>query len=145
MSGRCRTLRRDGDWRVALGPRAPTDELELYSLIVDRKALDRPAIRAFSDSGDPAWEFLQSVEQEGLRVANFPFTAEHYIVHLGRGSLAAVARSHDESNPRFAWAVEHQQPHYGGVHGAQETYECILRRFQDEVGADLDLATAIRR
>lgn len=117
---------------------------ELYSLIVDPAALDRPDIDRFSDGGDPAWELLLSAERAGLELATFPFTAEGYIVHLGRGSLAAVAASQDESHPLYSWASEHNEPHFGGIDGAEARYTQIIEQFSDEVGPDLDLPAALR-
>ena len=117
---------------------------ELYSLIVDPSALERPDITSFSEGGDPAWEFLVSAERAGLRMTTFPFTTEGYIIHRGRGSLAAVAEASDPSHPLYSWAIEHHEPHFGGIDGAKTRYARIIEQFADEVGPDLDLERALR-
>jgi hypothetical protein len=118
--------------------------LEAYSLVVDPIALGRPDIAAFVDGGDPAYELLVSAERAGLAVADFPFTAEGFIIHLGRGSLAAVAGARDESHPLYAWAVGHNEPHFGGVNGARDHYALLVERFTEEVGEEPDLVSALR-
>jgi hypothetical protein len=56
---------------------------------------------------------------------SFPFTAGGYIVHLGRGTLAAVAEEGDTNNPLCSWATEHREPHFGGVdRGAELIARC---------------------
>jgi glycosyltransferase involved in cell wall biosynthesis len=117
---------------------------ELYSLLVSRRALDHPAVAGFTDGGDPAWEMLTSAERAGLRIASFPFTADGFLVHLGRASLAAVVNRKDRSNPLYEWAVGHHEPHFGAVPGARERYTSIVERFELEVGPDLDLVGALR-
>jgi hypothetical protein len=119
--------------------------LEAYSLVVDPIAIRRSDIAAFSDGGDPAYELLVAAERARLAIADFPFTAEGHIIHLGRGSLAAVAEARDETHPLYSWAVEHNEPHFGGVNGARGQYARLVERFNEEVGKELDLVSALRR
>jgi glycosyltransferase involved in cell wall biosynthesis len=119
--------------------------LELYSLLVSRAALDLRTVSAFSDGGDPAWDMLESAERAGLSVTSFPFTADGYIVHLGRASLAAVVELDDQTNPLFEWALDHHEPHFGAVDGARDRHATITQQFEREVGPNLDLAAPLRR
>jgi hypothetical protein len=111
---------------------------------VDPAALREPEVAPFTDGGDPAWELLTSAERTGLRLANFPFAAGGYLIHLGRGSLAAVASSTDPSHPLYSWAIEQHELHYNGIDAARDRHTRILRRFRSEVGPDLDLVAALR-
>ena len=112
--------------------------------MLDPAAVARPGIASFADGGDPAFELVVSAERAGLAIAEFPFTAEGYVIHLGRGSLAAVAAQRDDSHPLYSWAVEHNEPHFGGVDGARVRYEELVDAFEEEVGPDLDLVGALR-
>jgi glycosyltransferase involved in cell wall biosynthesis len=115
----------------------------LYSLVIDPSALDRPDVARFTDGGDPAWELLASAERAGLPLASFPFTADGYVVHVGRASLAAVAAADDTSHPLYSWATGHNEAHFGGIEGARDRHAQIVARFKDDVGPDLDLVTAL--
>lgn len=106
----------------------------LHSLIVDPARVWRPPVQPFTGGGDPAFELLTSTEQSGFEAAPFPFTADGYVIHRGRGSLAAVVTNDDRDNPLFGWAVEHHDAHFGGVPGAQARYDEIVEMFEHEVG-----------
>jgi glycosyltransferase involved in cell wall biosynthesis len=118
---------------------------ELYSLVVARSALGHPGVAGFEDGGDPAWSLLVSAEREGLPLATFPFTAGGYVVHVGRASLAAVVAADERAHPLYAWALDHHDPHFGGVDGARERHAALVAQFRAEVGPDLDLAAALHR
>jgi glycosyltransferase involved in cell wall biosynthesis len=75
----------------------------LYSLLLDPARVWRPPVRPFTAGGDPAFELLTSAEQAGLEVAPFPFTADGYVIHRGRASLAAVVTNDDRENPLYGW------------------------------------------
>lgn len=121
------------------------DRFELYSLIVDHRALAVAGPSPFSDDGDPSWDLLQSVNAAGLGMVSFPFTRSGYLVHLGRGTLAAVAAAGETDNPRYEWATEHHEPHYGGVAEAEAAHCRVVGEFRSEVGPDLDIVNALRR
>jgi glycosyltransferase involved in cell wall biosynthesis len=106
----------------------------LYSLLLDPALVWRPGIGPFSDGGDPAFDLLSSAERSRLRPAAFPFTAEGYAIHRGRGSLAAVFEAGDRSHPLYDWAIEHHDPHFGEVPGADQRYKALLRAFRTETG-----------
>lgn len=120
------------------------DRFELYSLIIDPAAVRRPGSLPFTDDGDPAWELLTSAEQAGLTAAPFPFAADGYLIHVGRASLAAVAAANDTSHPLYSWAIEHHEPHFGGLEGTADRHAEIFQQFKDEVGPDLDLAASFK-
>ena len=63
------------------------------------------------------------------------FTADGYVIHLGRGSLAAVAANEERMNPLYAWARDHHEPHFGNVPGAIEQYRDLVAAFRGEVGS----------
>ncbi len=62
----------------------------LYSLLMDPAQVWRQEAGPFTDGGDPSFDLLTSAARLGVRMAAFPFTAAGYVIHRGRGSLAAV-------------------------------------------------------
>ena len=67
----------------------------------------------------------------GLVTRPFGFTADGYVIHRGRGSLAAVAANEESTNPLYAWALDHHEPHLGNVPGASEKYRELVAAFRD--------------
>jgi glycosyltransferase involved in cell wall biosynthesis len=118
----------------------------LHSLLLDPARVWRPGAKPFTDGGDPSFELLTSAATLGLRVAAFPFTADGYVIHRGRGSLAAVLAAGDGSHPLYQWAAGHHDPHFGDVPGAERRYEGLLRSFREATGplTGTSLASACR-
>jgi glycosyltransferase involved in cell wall biosynthesis len=122
------------------------DRFGLYSLLLDPARAWRPETGTFTDGGDPAFELLAAATRLGLRQASFPFTAGGYLIHRGRGSLAAVHTAGDEAHPLYEWAAGHHEPHFGGVPRADQRYAALLRAFRRATGplTGASLAAACR-
>ena len=73
-----------------------------------------------------------------MTLSPFPFTSEGFVLHLGRGSLAAVVKGSDREHEMYQWAVDHHEPHYGGVAGAAAQYARLVERFRGEVGSSVE-------
>jgi glycosyltransferase involved in cell wall biosynthesis len=107
---------------------------ELYSLLVDPAQVWRPGGARFRDDGDPSFDLLEASHRAGQIAEDFPFAAGGYLVHRGRASLAGVLASDDRAHPLYEWALDHHEPHFGGLPGAKERYESLHSRFRSEVG-----------
>jgi glycosyltransferase involved in cell wall biosynthesis len=105
-----------------------------YSLLVDPARVWRDGIEPFADGGDPAFGLLQSAQAYGETLAEFPFARDGYVIHRGRGSLAAVWASGDTAHPFHDWASDHHEPHFADVEGAAARHGELMRAFRDEVG-----------
>lgn len=123
------------------------ERFETYSLLLDPAQIWRQGVEPFTDGGDPSFELLHSAAALGLRAAPFPFTAEGYLIHRGRSSLAAVIAVGDSSHPLYHWATEHHEPHFANVAGADQRYDALLRSFRAETGelTGSSLASACKR
>jgi hypothetical protein len=110
-----------------------THRYELHSLLLDLTKVWRSDLPGFTDDGDPSFELLEASAAAGHAHAEFPFAADGYVIHRGRGTLATIAASGDASNPQYDWALDHNEPHYGGIAGAREQHERLLRTFRSEV------------
>jgi hypothetical protein len=84
--------------------------------------------------GDPSSGLLISAARLGIAMAPFPFTAAGYVIHRGRGSLAAVYAAGDRSHPFYEWAADHHEPHFAGVPGADQRYHALLQEFGKQTG-----------
>src|ERR1035441_7001240 len=95
--------------------------------------------------GEPQWDPWHQIEGFGLysllldpaqvwRPGIGPFTAGGHVIHRGRGSLAAVFEAGDRSHPLYDWATGHHDPHFGGIPGADQRYQALLRAFRTETG-----------
>jgi glycosyltransferase involved in cell wall biosynthesis len=105
-----------------------------YSLLIDPARAWRPDIGPFVEGGDPVGDFEQSCRRLRVPIATFPFTADGFVVHLGRGTLAGVYERHETSNVFFAWATDHHEPHFQQVSAARARYSALLAEFDVAVG-----------
>jgi len=123
------------------------ERFETYSLLLDPAQVWRHDVEPFTGGGDPSFELLRSAAAHGVRAAPFPFTAEGYLIHRGRGSLAAVVAAGDPSHPLYQWATEHNEPHFAEVPGAEQRHRALLRSFRAETGelTGSSLASACKR
>jgi glycosyltransferase involved in cell wall biosynthesis len=104
-----------------------------YSLLIDPARAWRPDIGPFVEGGDPVGDFEQSCRRAQVPIATFPFTANGFIVHLGRGTLAGVYERREVSNILFDWAAGHHEPHFQRClkrgPGTQHCSRSLMKRF----------------
>ena len=108
--------------------------LSPFSLILDPVQLWQPSIPPFLEDGLPAGGMQVAADADGLRLVSFPFVERGYLIHLGRGTLRAVAESRDTTNRYYEWAVGHNEPYYMGQEGAASAYQRFCEVFDEEVG-----------
>ena len=108
--------------------------LSPFSLILDPVQLWQPSIPPFVEDGAPATGMQLAADADGLRLVSFPFVEGGYLIHLGRGTLRAVAESRDTANRYYEWAAGHNEPYYMGQEGAASAYQRFCEVFDEEVG-----------
>ena len=108
--------------------------LSPFSLILDPVQMWQPSIPPFLDDGAPATAMQVAADADGLRLVPFPFVERGYLIHLGRGTLRAIAESRDTTNRFYTWAAGHNEPYYMGQEGAFSRYERFCEVFDNEVG-----------
>jgi Glycosyl transferase family 2 len=108
--------------------------LSPFSLILDPVQIWQPSIPPFLEDGSPAAGMQVAADADGLRLVTFPFVEDGYLIHLGRGTLRAVAESRDTTNRYYEWAAGHNEPYYMGQEGAPSRYERFCEVFDEEVG-----------
>lgn len=106
----------------------------ISSLLVDPAKVWRRSITPFDESGAPGVNFQLSIQKSGLKVLDYPFRSENYLLHLGRGTLMAIADGKDNANKYSKWASEHKSHHYHGNRRGPQIMEDFARIFQEEVG-----------
>lgn len=121
----------------------------LHSLLIDPAQVWHDPIVPFAEHGEPSKHLQESAIAAGLTMTPFPFTAERHIIHLGRGTLAQVARTGERDNRYFDWARDHHQPHYAEEAGSERAYAEIHAAFRRDVPSlDVDprvIVSAIRQ
>jgi glycosyltransferase involved in cell wall biosynthesis len=110
-----------------------TDRFGTHCLLIAPAATWRDPLPAFEAGGDPSYAFLLACRAAGLRLADFGFLRDGYVIHRGRGTLARLAESEERSNPLYSWALEHHQAHFGGIDGAAGSYDLLTARFRAAV------------
>jgi hypothetical protein len=108
--------------------------LSPFSLILDPVQIWQPSIPPFLEDGSPAAGMQVAADADGLRLVTFPFVERGYLIHLGRGTLRAVAESGDTTNRYYEWAAGHNEPYYMGQEGAPSRYQRFCEVFDEEVG-----------
>ena len=108
--------------------------LSPFSLILDPLQIWQPSIPPFLEDGAPATGMQVAADADGLRLVSFPFVERGYLIHLGRGTLRAVAESRDTTNRYYEWAATHHDPYYMGQEGAPSMYQRFCELFDEEVG-----------
>ena len=130
-------------------PWEKTDRFGSHCLLINPTLAWREPHAVFEPGGDPSFAFLVSCRTGGLKMANFDFLKSGHLIHRGRGTLTAVAARGERSNPLYSWALEHQEPHFGGVAEAPARYDRLRARFKAEVpeiaGSSLVTACSVNR
>jgi glycosyltransferase involved in cell wall biosynthesis len=106
----------------------------LYSLLLNPAVIWQPGIGPFVDGGDPSFDLLTSAARLDVPMAAFPFAADGYLIHRGRGSLASVHASGDREHPLYTWSTDHHVAHFGEVDGAEARYRALLQEFRAATG-----------
>ena len=113
---------------------AQTDEgsgrVALNSLMLDPGTVWRDQVPPFVETGAPTAELEAHVRSEGWPIVEFPFRADGYVLHLGRGTLATVVAGGDRGNHYFEWAEGHHTPHFGLARRGKRTWRRFSRLFR---------------
>lgn len=104
------------------------------SLLFDPARIWRPPIPPFLEEGAPSTALQVAADRRGLGLVEFPFVEGGYLLHLGRGTLRAVADRNDTSNRYHDWAVAHRDYHFGGRPNGAEVLAGFAELFRAEVG-----------
>jgi hypothetical protein len=107
--------------------------LNVCSLLLDPARIWRSPIPPFLEDGAPSTSLQVAADRHGLRLVDFPFVEEGYVLHLGRGTLRAVADRGDTANRYYEWAVDHRDPHFAGRADGPE----LLSRFSALIDAEV--------
>jgi glycosyltransferase involved in cell wall biosynthesis len=108
--------------------------LDPCSLIFDPRRIWRTPIPPFLEEGAPATALQIAADANGLRIVDFPFVEDEYLVHLGRGTLREIARAGDAANRYYEWALDHREPHFNTHERGEGLYRDFCELFDAEVG-----------
>jgi glycosyltransferase involved in cell wall biosynthesis len=108
--------------------------LDPFSLMLDPARIWRPPIPPFLEDGAPATALQVAADEGGLRLVEFPFVENGYVLHLGRGTLREVANAGDTTNRYYGWAVDHREYHFAGQGNGAQLLRAFADLFDTEVG-----------
>ncbi len=104
------------------------------SLMLDPARIWRRPIPPFLEDGAPSTALQVAADEHGLRLAEFPFVEDGYLLHLGRGTLREVAETSDAGNRYYDWAVDHRDYHFAGQPNGGQLLTAFANLFDAEVG-----------
>jgi glycosyltransferase involved in cell wall biosynthesis len=107
--------------------------LDPLSLMLDPARIWRPPIPPFLEDGAPATALQVVADENGMRLAEFPFIENGYLLHLGRGTLREVADAGDTTNRYYGWAVDHRDYHFAGQQNGAQLLRAFAELFDSEV------------
>jgi glycosyltransferase involved in cell wall biosynthesis len=105
----------------------------ISSLMINPAKTWKRKIVPFDNSGAPAANFQQSLRAHGLKVCDFPYRSEQYLLHLSRGTLKSIYHQRDRENIYYQWATTHAVHHYHGAPNGRLIHEYFLEIFEREV------------
>jgi Glycosyl transferase family 2 len=108
--------------------------LEPFSMLLDPAVLWRPPLPPFGEHGSPSAAVQIAAEAIGLHLVSFPFVEQHYILHLGRGTLREIAKRDDVANRYYEWATSHREYHYSGNPAGAQLYQAFAKLLASETG-----------
>lgn len=111
----------------------PEGYAHISSLLIDPVKAWRREIAPFDNTGAPAANFQLSLRAHGMKVGDFPYRTDHYLLHLARGTLKSISDRNEEGNLYFQWAKTHSKHHYHGDPGGSRVHELFLDLLRREV------------
>ena len=114
--------------------------LAACSTLFDPTVVWRPPHRPFLHHGEPSRALQDDLRAVGHRLLAFPFCADGYLLHLGRGTLAEVHGRDDVANDFRDWAADHHVHHYAGRADGEQLARSFETHYRAAVADDSDAA-----
>ena len=111
----------------------PEGYAHISSLLIDPGRAWKRNIEPFDRTGAPAANFQRSLRAHGLKVCDFPFRTDGYLLHLARGTLKAIHDQDERDHRQYQWAATHAVHHYHGDPSGPMIHERFLEIFGREV------------
>jgi hypothetical protein len=108
--------------------------LHPFSLLLDPACVWRAPLPPFLEDGAPATALQVAADRCRLPLVAFPFVADGYLLHLGRGTLREIACTADTDNRYYRWALDHREYHFAGRPDGARVYRGFRQVFDAEVG-----------
>jgi hypothetical protein len=119
--------------QTAWHPHHRREMLGLYSLVLDPGLAWQAPLPPFREHGDPSAALQAALRARNKKLVSFPFVDGGYLLHVGRGTLAQLAKTGAAENRYFAWATDHNEPHFAGVSEGQIAYAAFLELIDREL------------
>ena len=115
----------------------------IMSMLLDARRVWQRGVQPFWEHGAPNVGLYLSLARRGLEVAEFPFFADNYVLHLGQGTIDALLQHTDTKNRYYSWAARPRTftYHWQGNPRGAAIYDAFLAQFDADVGGELSAAS----
>jgi glycosyltransferase involved in cell wall biosynthesis len=111
----------------------PEGYAHISSLLIDPEKVWRRSVDPFENSGAPAESLHISLRRHSMKICDFRFRSQNYVLHLGRSTLNTLVEKNEKDNLYYNWALQHSTPHYHGNPNGLLIFEEFRKRFNLEV------------
>ncbi len=84
------------------------------SIILDPLLVWKRNIFPFINHGFPPKLFYKSIRKKGIKICDFPFRSQNYLLHFGEGTLKQIFEDNLSENQYSEWASIHHNYHFHG-------------------------------
>lgn len=81
-------------------------------MLLDPARAWRRGLPPFLDDGAPSHALQRALLESGERIVDFPFGLDTHVLHLGSGTLSAIADRGEDANRFYGWALQHREFSY---------------------------------
>ncbi|MEA2177436.1 MAG: hypothetical protein QOG77_733, partial [Solirubrobacteraceae bacterium] len=106
------------------------DMLSLFSIMFDPARVWTSSLPPMQEDGAPSAALQLALDRARLPAVSFPFAADAYLIHLGRGTLARVAAAGDTENRYLRWAMTHTDPHFADAPAGPTAHARFVEIFE---------------
>jgi glycosyltransferase involved in cell wall biosynthesis len=105
------------------------------SILINPRYTWKWPVLPFIDHGTPSKFFYRSFRYKGLKMVDFKFNKENYLLHLGEGTLRAIYLQKKISNQYFNWSQNYHSHHFSCTNNGKAILSCTDEIMFEELGS----------
>lgn len=104
------------------------------SILIDPAKVWNRQIHPFTNNGMPSVLFYKDIRKHEMKICDFPFRSNNYLLHIGRGTLMQIFKNQEKNNQHFQWANTHHDNHFHGNKKGGEIIQEIQKLASSKIG-----------
>lgn len=104
------------------------------SILIDPEKVWNRQIHPFTNNGMPTVLFYKDIRKHEMKIYDFPFRSNNYILHIGRGTLMQIFKNQEKINQHFQWSNTHNDYHFHGTKKGGEIMQQIQKLASSKIG-----------